>query len=177
MLSWYVLNSKPHSENFVLGLLGAKGIEGYLPLWSPAPRRRKSASPRPFFPSYLFVRADLDVTGLSDLMYLPGVRRLVFCGGEPARVAPNEIESIRRHLLQVQNEPLDAAGHRLSPGDRVLINDGPFRGFNALFDHRISSGQRVAVLINFLQRRTRVELDAEFIQKQMPARTMRIAAN
>ena len=41
----------------------------------------------------------------------------------------------------------------LKPGDIVTINDGPFAGYEAIFDGQISGKERVRVLLSFLQKR------------------------
>jgi transcriptional antiterminator RfaH len=166
MLGWYALNSKPRSEKYVSEILLSRGIETYLPLWRSPKGPGQAGKARPYFPSYLFARADLDAIGISVLQYLPGVRRLVFCGDQPARVEEAAINEIRRRLAELENSVMDSAGRRLSQGDRVLITGGPFQGYDAIFDRRLSSGERVRVLIDFLQKRTPLELESLLIQKR-----------
>ena len=165
MLNWYALNSKPHSEKFVFEGLTSRGIEAYLPLWQPPRQGRRGAGPRPYFPSYLFARADLEVVGLSALRYMPGVRRLVFCGDQPAFVPQVAIDRIRAQLSDLANTFTDAYGQSLTHGDRVVITGGPLAGLEAIFDHRLSSGERVRLLINFIQNGAHVDVEREFVQK------------
>ncbi len=165
MLNWYALNSKPHSEQTVYDALVARGIEAYLPVWQPPRRTKRARGPRPFFPCYLFAHADLEVVGLSALQYLPGVRRIVFCGDQPARVPPTAIERIRVRLKELEQCFTDAIGEPLSPGDIVTITDGPLAGLDAVFDRRLSSGERVRLLVNFLQRGLPVDIEREFVRK------------
>ncbi len=166
MLDWYALNSKPHSEKTVYDALAARGIEAYLPVWQS--QRRRAPRARPFFPCYLFVHADLEVIGLSALQYLPGVRRVVFCGDQPARVSQQVIDRIRVRLTEMDNSITDMIGEPLSPGDHVVITEGPLAGLEAVFDRRLSSDARVQLLINFLQRGTRLDIEPEFVRKVNP---------
>ncbi len=165
MLNWYALNSKPHSERFVYDGLAARGIEAYLPVWQPSRRSARPVAPRPFFPSYLFAHVDLDVVGLSVLQYLPGVRRLVFCGDRPASVSQAAIDRIHLRLSELEKSVRDELGEPLAPGDRVIITDGPLAGLEAVFERGLSSEARVRVLINFLQRGMHVDIEREFIRK------------
>jgi transcriptional antiterminator RfaH len=50
----------------------------------------------------------------------------------------------------------------------VLISDGPFAGYEAIFDARISGSERVRVLLQLLnnQRQVPVELDASQIKQK-----------
>ena len=41
----------------------------------------------------------------------------------------------------------------LKPGDVVSIHDGPFAGYEAIFDGQVSGRERVRVLLSFLQNR------------------------
>lgn len=166
MLSWYALHTKPNSERLVCGILLARGIEPYLPLWQPSLAGR-AKRPRPFLPCYLFAQTDLEVTGLSTLQYLPGVRRLIFAGDQPARVDPGVIERIRVRLGELEKAVTDVNGEPLMRGDRVAITAGPFQGFDAIFDKRLASGERVRLLIDFLQKRTPLEIPREFVEKKL----------
>jgi transcriptional antiterminator RfaH len=166
MLHWYALNSKPHCEKFVQEGLLARGMEAYLPLWRPPQPRGSSPLLRPFFPNYLFARADLEVVGLSGLKYIPGLRRVVFCGNQPAPVAQIVIDEIRRRLVEIEQSVVDAEGRPLRRGDRVEITGGPLAGLEAVFDERLDSGQRVRVLVDFLRKQARYELEAGLIRKK-----------
>jgi transcription antitermination factor NusG len=168
METWYALNTKPRSEKLVCDVLLARGITPYLPLWPSIPARASRVAPRPFFPCYLFALADLEVVGLSALQFAPGVRRLVFCGGEPARLQQAEIDELHRRLSAMERSVTDARGQALARGDRVVITQGPFAGWEAIFDKRLRSEERVQLLIDFLQNRTRVELDRAWIKKVAP---------
>lgn len=166
MLSWYALNSKPHSEKSVCEALEARGLESYLPAYRVAHHGRRAQGAHPFFPCYLFARADLDDVGLSALQYLPGVRRLVFYGDQPARVPQGVIDEIRVRLGRMQGSVADAKGQPMSPGDTVLITGGPLAGLEASFDGRASSAERVRLLVNFLQTGARLEIDSAFVKKK-----------
>jgi transcriptional antiterminator RfaH len=164
MLHWYALNSKPHRERFLQDVLADAGIESYLPLWRP---RGHASELRPYFPSYLFARADLNVIALSKVQFLPGLRSIVSRGGEPVVVQPVVIDGIQKHLADLDLSVLDRLGHKLTSGDRVVITGGVLEGYEAVFDHRLSSGERVRVLIDFLQQRSPCEIDARWVQKKV----------
>jgi transcriptional antiterminator RfaH len=91
---------------------------------------------------------------------------LVTFGGEPAIVPDHLIYEVRRKVEEIQ-----AAGGEvfagLKTGDTVRINEGPFKGYEAIFDARLPGNERVRVLLEFLgsQRKVQVELDAGQIQQ------------
>jgi transcription antitermination factor NusG len=165
-LAWYVLRSKPNKENFFHDQLLAHRLEVFhprIPVRTVNPRARKV---RPYFPGYLFVRADLGRLNPSLLHWMPGSAGLVCFDAEPASVPDGLINAIRRRVEEINaagGEQLDG----LQPGDRVSIEAGPFSGYEAIFDASISGNERVRVLIQFLRgRQLPVELPTGFVQKK-----------
>jgi transcriptional antiterminator RfaH len=59
------------------------------------------------------------------------------------------------HTLRRKLEMINAAGGEvlqgLKQGDRVTIEDGPFAGYEAVFDARVSGSERVRVLLQILR--------------------------
>jgi len=152
LLQWYALRSKPHSEELLWEQLVLRRIETFYPrirVRVVNPRARKI---KPYFPGYLFVRIDLAQMGESILKWVPGTTGLVSFGGEPACVPDNLI-----HALRTRIEGIDAAGGELhesfKPGDPIFIQDGLFKGYEAIFDHHISGTGRVRVLMQMFQSR------------------------
>jgi transcription antitermination factor NusG len=163
-VSWYVLRSKPNKEEFLAGQLAAHGIRVYHPrirVQTVNPRARKV---RPYFPGYLFLQMDLGSVIASTLRWMPGARGLVSCDGEPTGVPEPLVAAINRRV-----DEINAAGGELynvlHPGDVVVIQAGPFEGYEAIFDGRISGSERVRVLLKLIQRRMQpVELPAGQVQ-------------
>jgi transcriptional antiterminator RfaH len=83
---------------------------------------------------------------------------------EPATVPETLIHAIRRRVGEVNDaggveESSHLAG--VQRGDTVMIYDGPFAGYEAIFDVRLPGSERVRVLIKLLsQRQVPVELSA-----------------
>lgn len=162
---WYALHSKPNKENLLREQLLARKIEVFYPeirVHAVNPRARKI---RPYFPGYLFVHVDLEQIGVSSLRWIPGAQNIVSCGGEPASVPDHLIQAIRRRV-----DEINAAGGELfdglKPGERVVIQDGPFAGYEALFDARLPGRERVRVLLDLLTKgRIALELPAGQVQR------------
>jgi transcriptional antiterminator RfaH len=167
-LRWYVLRSKPHKEAIVWMQVLAHGFEAFYPRLHVEPVNPRARKARPYFPGYLFVRANLDQIDLATFQYMPHAVGLVCFGGIPASVPDEIVAGIRRRL-----EEIEAAGgelfHRLKPGDPVLIQDGPFAGYEAIFDARRSGKDRVRVLLQLLNERCiPMELQAGQIKPKKP---------
>lgn len=161
--SWYVIRSKPNKEDFLAGQLDAYGIKVFCPslrVRTVNPRARKVL---PYFPSYLFIHVDLETISTSTLHWMPGAINLVSFDGVPAPVPDTLISAIERqveHLNATQANLVKG----LKPGDTVLIQDGPFAGYEAIFDGHISGRERVRVLLNFLQKR---QIPVELEERQI----------
>jgi transcriptional antiterminator RfaH len=165
---WYVLHSKPRKEEFLLDQLRLSGFEAYCPhvrVLTVNPRARKI---RPYFPGYVFLQADLGKNKASSLQWMPGATGFVSFDGIPARVPDGLIPILRQRVDEV-----NASGgellHELKSGDQVRVVEGPFAGYEAIFDVRLPGTERVRVLLKLLQQRRQlpVELDAGQIKKMM----------
>lgn len=164
---WYVLRSKPRKEDVVWRQVLASGFETFYPRLRVHPVNPRARKLRPYFPGYLFVRADLEKVGMSVFKWMPHTFGLVSFGGEPAIVPENLVHAIRKRV-----DEINAAGGEvfdgLESGDVVWIVDGPFKGYEAIFDARLPGSERVRVLLELLgsQRQVTVELNAGQIERR-----------
>lgn len=164
---WYALRSKPRKEEVVWRQTRTQGFEVYYPRLRVQPVNPRSRKWRPYFPGYMFVKADIDQVGLSAFQWMPHAMGLVCFGDEPAIVPENLVFAIQKRVDEIA-----AAGGELfdglNRGDTVLINDGPFAGYEAIFDTRIPGSERVRVLLQLLnnQRQIPIELDAAQIKQK-----------
>jgi transcription antitermination factor NusG len=166
-LRWYALRSKSRKEDIVWHQVLARGIESYYPRLRVNPVNPRSRKTKPYFPGYLFVRVDLEESGISAFKWMPHTLGLVSFGGEPAYVPDNLIHAIKRRIKEIS----EAGGEDfvgLKPGDKVWIHDGPFAGYQAIFDARLPGKERVRVLLQLLndQRIVPVELESRQIRRK-----------
>ncbi|NJC95335.1 MAG: hypothetical protein FIB03_03180 [Anaerolineae bacterium] len=158
-ISWYAMRSKPNKEDFLARQLESHGLEVYYPRLSVVPVNPRSRKSRPYFPNYLFVHVDLEDVNLSDLQWMPGASGLISFGGQPASVPDFLITAVKRQVDQLNSSTREVMND-IRPGDVVLVQDGPFAGYEAIFDAQLSGQERVRVLLNLLQRR-QMPLDIE----------------
>lgn len=163
--SWYAMRSKPNKEDFLAGQLRAHELEVFFPVLRVKPVNPRSRKIRPYFPNYLFVRVDLDVINVSDLHWMPGASGLVSFDGEPASV-PDALINALKNQVDKHNKYLQDQKKNFKAGDSVVIQDGPFSGYKAVFDANISGEDRVRVLLNLLQgRQMPVEIEGRQIRR------------
>lgn len=165
MKQWYIIHGKHRKEHFLCEQLKLREMEVYFPRVRVKPVNPRAQKEKPYFPGYLFVHIDLEYINLSELKWLPGSIGLVSFGGQPAFVQDDLIYAIRRQIESLTYEGYDS-NDNLKPGDFINIVDGPFTGYKAIFDARLSGQERVRVLLKTLQDR---QLAVELSQKQIKA--------
>jgi hypothetical protein len=157
--SWYVARTKRHRERAVELRLRRDGLATYVPLLHQWPPPAVGAEIGVMFPCYVFVCAVMPLD-FHRISRTPGVHSLVtFSAAEPAPLDPDAISFLR------SREGPDGVirARALEPGRRVRVVGGPLRGFDAVIECRLNARQRVRVLLDMLQRRTRVELPEKWL--------------
>jgi transcriptional antiterminator RfaH len=168
MNRWYLMHSKPRKEAFLRERLRIQRIEVYMPTIRVQPVNPRARKEQPFFPGYLFVHVDLDKIPISEFRGISGSIGLVCYGGEPAYVGDTLIREIQQQV-EVITDSASSNIDRFRPGDLVVINDGPFATYKAMFDCRLSGSDRVHVLLELLQdQKIRVELSGRQLQLLTP---------
>ncbi len=163
-LQWYVLRSKSNKELALWRELTARGLECFYPQLRVRPVNPRSRKIRPYFPGYLFLHADLEQAG--RLQWIPFSSGLVSFDEVPAAVPDNLIQAIRRHVDEINAAGVaQVAG--LKRGEMVVVQGGPFDGYEAIFDTRLAGTERVRVLLKLLRaRQINLELSETQIQRK-----------
>jgi len=166
--NWYALRSKPRKEDIVWRQVLSQGFEVYYPRLRVHPINPRSRKVVAYFPGYLFVQTDIEQVGVSMFQWMPHTLGLVSFGGEPAAVPDHLVQAIHQRVDQINiagGEVFDG----LKPGEVVWISDGPFRGYEAIFDARLPGNERVRVLLEFLgnRRKVAVILEAGQIERKV----------
>jgi len=162
-LRWYAIRTKSNKEKEVEKRLTDLKVEVFLP-WLRARRRvgtRFQWVLVPLFPCYLFCRLDLVNSG-KLVRYSPGVRDFLKFGNVIAEIGDRIIGELRARCPDgvARIEPI-----AIKPGEAVKIKEGPFAGLEAIFEKKMKGSERVAVLLEFLGRQTRIVVPSETIGK------------
>lgn len=156
---WWAVHTRHHHEQSVKGLLAAKGLEVFLPMYE-ALRQwsdRKKPVNMPLFPCYLFVRVRADAR--LPIVTTPGVRMIVTRGPTAAVVADNEVRAIMQAVHKSSAEPHPY----LSCGERVRVVRGPMRGIEGIL-LRTKGTCRLIVSVELLTQSASVEVDSEHVE-------------
>lgn len=164
---WYVLRVKPHKERTVDESLRVRAVTVYFPTVKVQPSNQRAVQIRPYFPGYLFLRANLEEVGINAFNWLPGVHGLVAFGNIPAIVPDNLIYELQHRIGQIETQQALWSPNSYRKGDQVHINSGPFAGYNAIFDTYLPGSTRVQVLLAFLSQHPQpIKLDASHLNER-----------
>lgn len=156
---WWVVHTKPRQEKTLARQLTALKVSHYVPQYerqTRAPSGRKRISFTPLFAGYGFAYGTEDdrerlfgSTAIARLLDVPDQRQLTF-----------DLRQIRRltesgRILQPES--------RLEPGAAVRITTGPFQDFEGRIVRR-RSGNRLLVIVNYLQQGVSVEVEDDGIE-------------
>jgi transcription elongation factor/antiterminator RfaH len=163
---WYVLHTRSRHESVVSEGLSKKSMEVFLPKIKVRSTRRdrKAMIHVPLFPGYVFIKSDLHPHTHLEIVKTAGVVRLIGTQQGPVPVAEDTIASLK---IMVASEMPIATGHRLQPGDRVQVVNGPFTGVIGTFV-RYHNQSRVVVNIEALGQCAGVEVQGEDIEVLPP---------
>jgi transcriptional antiterminator RfaH len=163
-INWYLVRTKTGKERWVRDQLAGAVPEVFLPmLKGKSPRwGRLAMSITPLFPCYVFARFDLQQQYF-DVKYMSGVRAIVSAGNDPLAVPAAIVSEIRRRgvddVIEIPDKPFGT-------GERVVVVEGPFRGFEAIFQRYLSGVERVAILLSAVESNgLRVVLSASAVVK------------
>lgn len=159
---WYVLQCNPREEVTAWRQVESLGMEVYYPCVSVRTVNPRARKVKPYFPGYLFVRLDASTLSKHTFRWMAHIVGLVCCGDEPTPVPDALVAAIRRRVAEFALVCADPA-HGMKRGDPVRIQAGPFEGYEAVFDMRMSGDNRVRVLLELINGKS-VALDIQATQ-------------
>ena len=163
MQSWYLLYSKPMQERVAVENLERQGYSTYLPLIRSRKRRQTRIVHviEPMFPRYLFLHLDDLGQDWGPIRSTLGVSRLVRFGDDAAQVPDSLIELLRSREDEQGLQRI--APSEFDRGDRVRIAEGPFAGYEALFEAR-NGRERVTLLLELAGNIARVVVPEGYLE-------------
>ncbi len=166
MRRWYAVQCKPRMELWARTNLWDRGFEVYLPQYLKLRRhaRRRDWVPRPLFPGYLFVRADLKAGDKRAVNAASGVGRMVSFGTYTPPLEDQVITEIRARQGEDGLIRLDEA-RSFKPGEELRVCDGAFADMVGLFE-TMNDDRRVILLLDLLGRKVRVQLPAARVTRE-----------
>ena len=160
MEAWYVAKTKPKKERWVEKYLTDEmGIDVFLPnIRTPANGKLKY---EPLFPTYLFCYFDQRSSAWPAIRWVPGLCYFLATGQYISPVPDELIYHLKERVSRWNDR---RSMPRFSPGDSIIVIDGPFSNLEGIFQRYIPARQRCHVLIQVLGQLNKVELPAEVLR-------------
>lgn len=164
--AWYVAQTQVQSEAKAGTNLAQQGFEVYVPRYLRTVRhaRRMSVVKAPLFPSYIFVRIDMETQRWRAINSTIGVKRLVGHDGKPTQIAADVVEGLKEHEQADGFLSVVSPAVRFKTGDAVRILRGAFDSCRGIFQAR-TDNERVEILLEMLGRKVRVVTDVQLIEQ------------
>ena len=160
---WYVVYTKPRSEELAKRELERKKLHVFLPKIEERSAAVDGGSVRitPLFPGYLFVRISIP-HDYYKVIWARGVKRLVGNGGGPMPLDDSVIDFLKtktgdRGFIR----PTNVFRYR----DKVRVKKGLFEGLLGVVDGCLEKRGRIRVLMSLLGGRTQVVLPSCLLEK------------
>ena len=167
-LAWYCVHTKPKCEHIAAALLcQLEGVEAYCPRirFQRSTPRGKVWFTEALFPSYLFARYDSDASIRAE-KHAQNVIRVIEFGGTYLTIPEKHIEELRREM---GGQDVREVKVSLKVGDVVELTEGPMRGFKGIIDRLANGEDRARILLEFLGREIRFEIDSDkLLRDQQP---------
>jgi transcriptional antiterminator RfaH len=157
-MTWYALQHKPAQGDRAVEHLQNQEIACFYPKITvekiKANKRTKKLEA--LFPGYLFVNLEQADPMWAKLRSTRGILRVVSFSNKPAPIPDDVIQHVKEGLSTVAEQG------GIKPGQAVELDDGPFKGINAIFQ-AYDGEERAIVLISFMQKQQRVAVPVSAI--------------
>ena len=163
MKQWYVVHTHVNKEQTALENLMHQEFHAYYPVYEKTRKhaRKVETIKAPLFPRYLFVEFDIDQDQWRAIQSTMGVSHLIGHGVRPTPVPAEIIEAIQQR--EVAPGLIEIKPPEIKPGQKLLLTEGPFEGFQALFESS-SADQRITVLLSYMNQHLKVKTSRSAVE-------------
>lgn len=162
VIRWYVVAIKSAQHRKILEKLAELGVEVFFPqrvVW-----RKQRSGPRipksfPLIASYVFVGCDLTRISARSILSINGIINFLGVEGVPGEVDPDQLAALRAFVDAGDYDETLARMRKLIVGHTVLIDDGPFQGFNGTIS--AIAGDVASVDIVMFDKVTTIKIDVD----------------
>lgn len=155
-MKWYLIQTKSNAYSIATNNLRRQGFEVFQPLIIKTSREAKKfvTSTIPLFPSYLFLGSNFEQIPWKSINATRGVSKIVTLDGNYRPISEQIINSLK---FRCDSNNVLKMKKSVRVGDRMKIENGPFSEFICEVEN-IDANQRVWVLIELLQQKTRTQV-------------------
>ena len=149
MRGWYLARTRPECEYRAAAALERSGYDLFFPRVR-TPQPRSGHSDAPLFPGYLFVRRDVNGSGLPPIDRIAGLMGWVQFDGMIPQVPDAEIDELGLRLAAINER--GGAWRQYRPGEKVRVNWGATDSLAEVLEQPKSPRGRVRVLLSMMGR-------------------------
>jgi transcriptional antiterminator RfaH len=162
---WYVIHTHPKQEDRASSNLKVLGV----PILNPKTRERRynqfvntpTYVAKPLFPRYIFAHFKID-----DLYHMVrftrGVYSVIGFGEGPTPIDEEVIVLIQSNMNE---DGFVSAYEEISPGDRVIVKDGPLKNFAGIFERSMRDTDRIRILLETVSYQAHIEVEKDMVKK------------
>jgi transcriptional antiterminator RfaH len=160
---WYVIQTKPNSEEQVRSFLSLKGVEMFGPRMETFAfgNGKGCKELRPLFPTYLFGKFDVE-QDYPLVRWARGVKKILSFGGYPTPVSEVIVDLVRQ---RTDKNGIVRRTLSLIPNETIRIKSGPLKDLLGIFERWVSDRERARILLNVIGYQPTVELHFSMIEK------------
>ncbi|HBL23530.1 MAG TPA: transcription/translation regulatory transformer protein RfaH [Deltaproteobacteria bacterium] len=161
--NWYVVNTKARNEERAALNLAQGGID----VLAPKLRFRRWREGKftdiiePMFPGYIFVKFH-PVDEFRLVKYTRGIKTIVNFNGRIIPLQEGLVDYIRERLTE---GVATVEKRTFQKGEKIIIQEGPFKGFSGIFEQELDGRERIAILLEGVDYCARMEIDRELVTK------------
>jgi len=160
---WFIVNCKPKQEFDAEKNLRTLGIDVYLPVYNKKVKKNRVKVDRvsPLFSGYLFARFDIQES-YQKVRYTRGVKSLLGCNDCLWTLPDEKIRDIQSResngLVQLRRRE-----DHFRQGDRILIDEGDFEGWEGIFQEELPDRERAMILLTNVQFSSKLILPKKYL--------------
>jgi len=160
---WFIVNSKPKQEFDAEKHLRTLPIDVYLPVYNKKIKKNRIKVDRvsPLFSGYLFARFDLH-EHYQKVRYTRGVKAILGSNEYLWTIADEKIQDIKSR----ESNGLVVLRRRedhFRKGDRILIDEGDFEGWEGIFQEELPDRERAIIMLTNIQFSSKLILPKKYL--------------
>ena len=160
--NWFVVMSKPNQESKAITNLKNQDFDVFSPYFEKENFIGETLkTKREFlFPSYIFVKFNLENYKWLKIKYTHGVKKILSIGSIPSQIEKNFVENLKN--FSNKEGRINSNFFLFKPKEKIIVTKGPFR---KIFGEIISvvGKNRIKVLLDFVTNKKTLVLDKDCI--------------
>jgi transcriptional antiterminator RfaH len=160
---WFIVSTKPNKELVLKQSFDRMGILNYLPLFLKEKKKNKEKIKvvSPLFTGYIFARFDV-MENYHKIRYTRGVKSILGNQQYVFSLSNEKIEDMKSRekggYITLIQKPKS-----FKKGDRVLIDEGDFDGWEGIFYEEMSDKQRAVIMLTSVSFSNKLIIPKKFL--------------